>query len=221
MKTKNYVAIIADIVSSKEIKNRKEVQDKLNKVIDHINMTYAENIASQFVVTLGDEFQGLLFDISRLLEIIDVILFEMYPITLRIGVGIGPITTEIKPEVALGADGPAYHQARNAITYIHDNEMRNATYDTSIVIFPDEKPIVKLINLALLHYSAIFKSWDAHLFDAVRLMLEKKNQLEASQELKVTQSAITKRLKTAHYYNFHHTRAELDKVMKSMDIHEF
>ena len=57
---KQYIAIIGDIKNSRKIDNRKEVQTKLNGVLDEINQTYCEEIAAGFLITLGDEFQGLL-----------------------------------------------------------------------------------------------------------------------------------------------------------------
>ena len=34
---------------------------------------------------------------------------------LRFGIGVGEISTVINPEMALGADGPGYYNARKAI----------------------------------------------------------------------------------------------------------
>lgn len=42
---------------------------------------------------------------------------SLYPVELRFGIGIGEITTEINTEMALGADGPGYYKAREAIEH--------------------------------------------------------------------------------------------------------
>ena len=55
-----YVAIIGDIIDSKKIKNRNEVQQKLKHVLSKINQSYDDIIAANFIISLGDEFQGLL-----------------------------------------------------------------------------------------------------------------------------------------------------------------
>lgn len=57
---KPYVAIIGDIKNSRELQDRKQVQEKLEAVLNEINDTYDADIASKFLITLGDEFQGLL-----------------------------------------------------------------------------------------------------------------------------------------------------------------
>lgn len=46
---------------------------------------------------------------------------------LRFGVGIGPITTDIHRDMAIGADGPGYYKAREAIDYLKVNEKRKMT----------------------------------------------------------------------------------------------
>ena len=107
-----YFAIIGDIVESKKLIDRDGVQKRLNIILKDINIKFDNDIAAKFVITLGDEFQGLLSNPSNLFDIIDTIKFEMYPVRIRFGIGIGSIDTEVNSEMALGADGPAYHYAR-------------------------------------------------------------------------------------------------------------
>lgn len=49
------------------------------------------------------------------MDIISEMEIEMYPVKLRFGIGIGSIVTDINRELLLGADGPAYHNARKMI----------------------------------------------------------------------------------------------------------
>ena len=51
-----YFAIIGDIIASKTISNRSEVQNHLKRILDQVNEEYKSNIASRFSITLGDEF---------------------------------------------------------------------------------------------------------------------------------------------------------------------
>ena len=118
----NYIAIIGDIKHSKNISNRYEIQERLKNALDYINKKYKKNIAAKFLITLGDEFQGLLSAAEPLVDIIGYIQNEMFPVRIRIGVGIGEITTEINRNAAIGADGPAFYAARRAIIEIHDTE---------------------------------------------------------------------------------------------------
>jgi len=122
-----YIAVIADIVASRSIEDRYVVQKALKDTLDTINKEYAHALVSPFTLTLGDEFQGLLSDVSDLFEIIDLIRFEHVDIGFRFGIGIGEILTEIDPQSSLGADGPAYWNARKALKYVHDCNDYGAT----------------------------------------------------------------------------------------------
>jgi hypothetical protein len=111
----NYIAIIGELKNSKNLENRNEVQIKLENVLKKINSSYSDQIASNFTITLGDEFQGLLSESSNVMYIMSEIEKVLYPVKFRFGVGIGTITTRINRELAIGADGPAYQRARTAM----------------------------------------------------------------------------------------------------------
>ena len=59
MTTKTYVAIIGDIVGSRELKDRYKIQVQLENTLDSININFSRVIESKFTITIGDEFQGL------------------------------------------------------------------------------------------------------------------------------------------------------------------
>ena len=55
-----FVAIIGDLKSSRMIVQRAEVQDLLHETLKRINEKSGDQLVSKFIITLGDEFQGLL-----------------------------------------------------------------------------------------------------------------------------------------------------------------
>ena len=94
--------------------DRRRVQNKFNNFIDALNRRYREALLSDFVVTLGDEFQCILRDASAIPDLIwDTTLAKQLP-QLRLGMGFGTIDTAI-PVRAINLDGPALHNARSAI----------------------------------------------------------------------------------------------------------
>ena len=111
----SYIAIIGDMKNSKIMNDRNSVQNELKKILNNVNEKYSKDISARFMITLGDEFQGLLHDGAHVMQIIEEIQSEMHPVEIRFGIGIGPITTEINYEMAIGADGPGYYKARQAI----------------------------------------------------------------------------------------------------------
>lgn len=55
-----YFALIGDIIGSRSIESRAEIQRSLGDKLREINEREGEkNLAAGFVITLGDEFQGL------------------------------------------------------------------------------------------------------------------------------------------------------------------
>ena len=65
------IAVIGDIVKSKSIVNRGEVQEQLKTVLNDINQKFADHLASKFTLTLGDEFQAVFRTGDHLLYILD------------------------------------------------------------------------------------------------------------------------------------------------------
>ena len=75
----SFVAIIGDMKDSRHLENRKEVQTHLQKILNQVNKKYEKDIASRFLITLGDEFQGLLYTGKDVLRIISEIRIQLYP----------------------------------------------------------------------------------------------------------------------------------------------
>ena len=57
-----YIAVIADMVRSRDVPTarRRLLQKRFTELIASLNREYRKAIAARFVITLGDEFQGLL-----------------------------------------------------------------------------------------------------------------------------------------------------------------
>lgn len=108
-------------VNAKKIPNRNDVQLHLVQVLNTANNIYNDSIASNFPITLGDEFQVLLSNASKIFEIVDFIKYSLYPIQLRFGIGIGDMSTSFQQTTSIGSDGPAYWAARQAISTVHEN----------------------------------------------------------------------------------------------------
>lgn len=203
-----YCAIIGDIIGSKLINNRKETQKKLNEVLTSINEKYKNDIAAKFLITLGDEFQGLLKEPYNLLKILFTISMELYPIKIRFGIGFGEINTSINKEMAIGADGPAYYMARKAIEEIKDKEIRyEKPYHNIIINYNNLKyeKIIRLVNATLSICGLIEGRWSEKQREAIRLLNDKeKNLKNVASDLHVSKSSIHRRIDSSGYYTYRH-----------------
>ena len=115
-----YIALIGDIIESKKIQDRAQVQQQLLRLMKELNWQYQDYLISPFTVTTGDEFQALFSPNSYMFQIIDQLSVAFSPYEIRFGIGVGEMVTEINKEQSIGSDGPAYWLAREAINHIHD-----------------------------------------------------------------------------------------------------
>ncbi|WP_326909805.1 SatD family protein [Sedimentibacter sp. MB31-C6] len=211
-----YIAVIGDIKESKRIENRSEVQKKLKQVLEEINEKYINDISSKFMITLGDEFQGLLCNGSNIMDIISEIERKMYPVKIRFGIGVGTITTDVNKEMSVGADGPAYYKARNAIETLKDNENKKQTNaaDIRIEVEGDNQAITIMINTILLLLTVIKESWSDRQREIIWDMLKHQDsQINVAKRFKIKQPAVQKSLSKGKYYAY---KDALDTIVKAL-----
>jgi len=212
-----YIAIIGDIKKSKEIEDRKSVQNKLEETLNMINEKYGKGISAKFTITLGDEFQGLLSSGRFVMNIIEEIQREMYPVEIRFGVGIGHITTDINSEMAIGADGPAYHKAREAIEFLKEDEQKNKTNASDIRIKSDgdNEATTIMLNTILSLLAVVKAGWSDRqreiIWDTIKYQ---DGQAKSADRLDVVQSSIQRGLNNGNYYAY---KDAIDIISKEMD----
>ncbi len=211
-----YIAIIGDIKGSKAIENRKEVQENLTMALNEINDQYSDDIASRFMITLGDEFQGLLLNGTSVMQIILRIEERLEPVKLRFGIGVGEITTKINPYMAIGADGPGYYRARAAIEYLKENEKRkqSSVSDIRLEVEGENKEPQMLINTIFGLMAALKSSWTMRQREIIQDMLgHRDNQTETARRLNIKQPTVSKVVVTGNYYAF---KEAFDTVEKAL-----
>lgn len=113
---KLYGVVNMDIVGSRLVRDRQQLQSKLNGYIDHINSQYRDILACPAAVTLGDEWQLITLkppEAYNLVHEFQQLLWgdgtELYA-----GIGIGGLSTPITDDIRK-MDGSCFHVARKAI----------------------------------------------------------------------------------------------------------
>ena len=211
-----YIALIGDIKESRCLENRFEIQMKMKRILEKINKDYEKDISSKFLITLGDEFQGLLNNGNNLLKIIQDIQIMLHPVKLRFGIGVGEISTVINPEMALGADGPGYYNARKAIEDLKYNEKRKKAVLADVRIEMNSNTSVQsmLINTIFELMKAIEIEWSERQREIIWDMIKHQDgQKNSAMRLGITQSAVQKALASARYYTYVKAIDNLEKVL--------
>lgn len=190
MKQKNYIAIIGDIVGSRESEGRGPLQDRLQAAISEANAIAREGLASSFILTLGDEFQGLLNSADPVRWVLARFRADLHPAEVRFGIGIGPLDTPLEPQ-ALGMDGPCFHRARDAVK-------RAAARKTFVeVSVPDESDEPGLFDIYAVLYAAIRHRWTKRQRRVVDLTMAGLEGKEVATRLAITPSAVSQHLRAA------------------------
>lgn len=213
MKKKEYTVIIGDLIASKKIKNRQEVQEKFQETLLRINRDYQSSIASKFTISLGDEFQALLMDKKSVIQIILAIEAAMYPVQVRFGIGIGQINTEIDYENSVLIDGPAYHRARAMMLELEKTEQQYEQREANILISSAEQLTRedRLLNASLSLATVIKNQWttrQAEIIQAYRL--NNQNQYKTAEKLGIGQSSVSKALKAANFISYQSALNEIE-----------
>ena len=195
-----YLALIADVIDSKMVQERFNLQKQLEKTLRKMNELFGDYLASCFTLTLGDEFQALLKVDAPVFQIIDTLRSELSPTQLRFGIGLGEIVTAIDPLQSIGADGPAYWNARAAINLVHQ---KNDYGNTQIYFSSGNDSKDLLVNALIASGEAIRSGWRGSQEEILLDLLQRSvysetfSQQELAQSLAIQPSALSKRLKSS------------------------
>jgi hypothetical protein len=179
----NRIALIGDIIASRSIKDRAQVQEKLNKFFLNINNSNRE-LLSPFTITLGDEFQALYSQADSIFKDIWKILEILFPVTVRFSIGIGNLTTKINKKQAIGMDGPAFHFARKGL-----DELKNSSFIFNIKTENEKEVFLAKNALPLISHNTMkLKHTRIKIFN---LLNEGKSVKEISNKLHITVKVYT------------------------------
>lgn len=212
----SFAAVIGDIKDSRHLENRKEVQVHLQEILDRLNEKYKDHIVSKFLITLGDEFQGLLCGGEHILDMVNEIRMEMYPVQLRFGIGFGQITTDIKSEMALGADGPGYYRAREAVELLKEREKKNRPVLAELCLRLDEKDQEKevLLNTVFDLMYVVESGWTERQRETIwDMLLYGDGQQNTARRLSISQPTVQKALAAGSYYTYENALKNASKIL--------
>ena len=195
-----YLALIADVIDSKMVQERFDLQKQVEKTLQKMNELFGDYLASRFTLTLGDEFQALLKVDAPIFQIIDTLRSELTPTQLRFGIGLGEIVTAIDPLQSVGADGPAYWNARAAINFVHQ---KNDYGSTQIYFSSGKENQDFFVNALIASGEAIRSGWRDSQEEILLNLLKRSvysesfSQQDLAQSLAINPSALSKRLKSS------------------------
>jgi len=187
---RRYLAVIGDIRASREHEGRAALQRTLVAGLESVNREFAEALAARFVVTLGDEFQGLLGEAGPAVEVLMALDNVLRGVPLRYALGWGTLSTPLREE-AVGIDGPCFHRAREAMVLAKKE-------DRDIVVSGfgrDDGTLNALFSLV----GVIRSGWKPVQRETVEAVRRAATSREVAAARGVAESTVSKALRAAHY----------------------
>ena len=180
-----HIVLVGDLVASRKIVERSEVQERLRACLRQLNSKKREGLVSPYTITLGDEFQAVFSAPERLFRDAVTVLIALYPVEVRFTFAIGEISTAINTKQAIGMDGPAFHEARATIDRL------KKTKNLFAIASPDGAGLT-LINQSLALVSHTIGKWPRSRLEILRGISENHTVKQLARDLRVTHKAVYK-----------------------------
>lgn len=202
------VALIADMVESRSLtrSQRPRIQRQFSELVEGLNRKYSSELLSRFVITLGDEFQGLLHRSAQIPAMIWDIEQEFSSRIIRVGFGFGVLHTPV-PEIAINVDGPVLHNARAAIIQAKKQERLGGVF----VGFPKTDEVLNgLAGILWFHRSR----WTPQQRRIVNMLQKELSQSDLAEKLGVSRQAISKHVRSAGWLPYQEGERAFQVVLR-------
>ena len=184
------VSIIADIIKSKEIINRVDFQNNLKNKLNLFNSN-SKSILSPYIITLGDEFQALYKSTDEIFTDLFNIWGFLYPVKMRVAIGIDKLATDINKESAIGMDGPAFHVAREGI-----EKLKNKDFSIIQIYDSSKRTDIDYINKSLTLVMSEINDWKKNTLLIFNEMLNNKAVNDIYPSVGISQRGVYKLINT-------------------------
>jgi len=204
------VVIIADVRGSRKMARdeRYEGQLYLKSAIIQVNENFAHLIEAPFMITRGDEFQGILLDLEHAFN--TMLEFErlLFPLQLRYGIGKGVIQ-KMGSKIPIEMDGPAFHRATEALNQVKKKKQ-------FFLCKTDNNQADLLINTVLSLMCAIKSRWNEVTFNRYWKYKEQGTFERVAQQENVTPQAIWDSMHNMRVMEIIEAETNLTKYLKEI-----
>ena len=188
--------LIGDVVRSRHARDRADLHGRLARALGEIDRTAA--IVTPLRITVGDEFQGSFARVGDALQATMRLRLAMLPdVDVRHGIGWGDVTVlQERPRVE---DGPGWWAARDAIHAVQAAEGHPGTRHrrTAYRCAPaTEGPSAAAVEAALLMRDQQVGALSERSLSVLRALLTGRTQREIADELGISASAVSQRVRS-------------------------
>lgn len=209
--TVSYIAIIGDLIGSRELspESRARVQSSLVDALKRCDALGGDDVAARFVITTGDEFQGLVKTGTWLPEAMALVEDAVAPVGVRFGIGRGVLYTPLKPE-AVGMDGPVWHRARAGIERAKSEDLPGGVFAG----FGTDADAMMTGLAAMLRVQR--DRWSSRQREVIAAARSDRTQADIGASLSppVSQAAVSKTLRAAEWNAYGHGEEALGRMLR-------
>lgn len=203
MAKSQYAVLIADVVGSR---TRRDLRALLGQRLELSSRAHlrAKFIRLPYAITAGDEFQTIVRSYARLPELIFDLRARLWPLRLRIGIGMGRVPGRLQAPVnRMG--GEAFQRARAALEGIKKsagNKVRVLTaFETSDGVFDSTANLIYALQDTLLR-KITEKQWET-----ILVFRQKRRLQAAARALRLDASTVSRNLKRGYFWQMEETLA--------------
>ncbi len=180
------IVVIADVVNSRQIADRRVFQKRLERSLEHLQKSHSD-LVSPPTVTLGDEFQAVYRRADHVFRDFFMLQRLLYPHRLRVAVGVGRLSTRVNKRMSIGMDGPAFHLARQGIIEAKQSGVL-------LRVMMEHKRDCGWIAPALELLSHMVLDWKKNRLEILQRLLDGEDPRTVAQAMKITGTAVYKNI---------------------------
>jgi predicted DNA-binding protein YlxM (UPF0122 family) len=207
--TKKLYVMLGDVIASRRIKDREKFRQKLEKACLDINRNFSGDIYADFKILKGiDEIEGVLKNIASVYKIMDTMLEELSPHSMRFVIVLDQIDTALESREVSRMDGPAFHNASDALKDLKGSRLmfRLSTGDEIL-----DKAVAGEINLIFF----LKNGWSSRQRRILKEYMNTGTQDMVAKSLDITQQAVSKAIKRSMWKEISGIEDDLNYVLQN------
>lgn len=206
-----HAGVIGDLVGSRRSPDRRALHDGLEQALARVNA--ALDPVSPLRVTAGDEYQAVFATVGEATRATLLVRLALAPLAdVRHGIGWGPL--EVLAEDPRIEDGPAWWAARAGLEQVEQAERGTGPVARTGYVVAEgvEGPDPDAVNAALVLRDVLVGGLSPRSVSVLRGLLDGRTQRELADELGISSSAVSQRVRgdgLAAVVAAHHTLGEV------------
>ena len=196
-----YTVLTADVIDSR--RQEKVVAAKMAALRELTDPA----LVTPFTFSRGDEIQAVVAGVLSSPAILRKLRYYCLPLQLRIGIGLGRITSGLGANSSWEMNGPAFHRARQAL----DEVKQHRHWRTRLV--SGDPGLDQTVNTLFNLYDVIQSRWTFPQWEGVMLYEATGSYQEAGQRLGIAFQNVEKRCRAARWWAIREAEATFPMIL--------